>query len=295
MVFRRQSSGSVVCPSCGRLVGVRDEQCLNCGRRRPGMFGFTQAFRNLGDDLGFARLLIWSCGVLYVLMLVTDPSGVGGGGLFDFLGPSTRSALLFGSTGVYPVLGEGRWWTVLSAVWLHGSILHIAFNMMWAYQLVPPVARLYGGGRAVIIFLGAGVAGFLATTFAGYVPVLPSLPFLRPASLTLGASGAILGLLGALVHYGRRTGSSMVGRQALGSAVALIVFGLVMVRVDNWAHLGGFAGGYWIARWLDPLKPEHGNHTIVAVLLLILSALSILFSIVDGLSLVRALSDAGYL
>ena len=258
------------------------------------MFGFTKLFRNLGDDLGFAKLLIGGCGLLYLLMLVTDPGGIGSGGLFNMLAPSSKSAFLFGSSGVYPVRGLGRWWTVFSAIWLHGSLLHIGFNMMWAYQLVPPVARLYGPGRTVIIYLGAGAAGFLATTFAGFIPILSSLPFLRPASLTLGASGAVLGLLGALVYYGRRTGSSIVGRQAMGYAVMLILFGLVMVQVDNWAHLGGFAGGYGIARWLDPLKPERGDHTIIALGLLVVSLLSILASIVFGLRLIEPLSRAGY-
>ena len=287
MALRRQTSGSVVCPSCGRLVGVQDEKCYNCGRAKPGMFGFTQIFRNLGDDLGFAKLLIGGCGLLYLLMLVSDPGRIGGGGLFNMLAPSGRMAFLFGSSGVYPVRELDRWWTVFSAIWLHGSLLHIGFNMMWAYQLVPPVARLYGPARTVIIYLGAGAFGFLVTTFAGFIPLLSALPFLRPAPLTLGASGAILGLLGALVYYGRRTGSSMVGRQAAGYAVMLILFGLVMVQVDNWAHLGGFAGGYGIARWLDPLKPERVDHSMIALGLLVASLLSILASIVFGLPLIR--------
>lgn len=285
--MKRQTSGSVVCPSCGRLVGVQDDSCWNCGRRRPGMFGFTKVLRNLGDDLGFAKLTIGSCVVLFVLMLVTDPSEIGGGGLFSFLAPGFRSSFLFGATGTIPVLQFGRWWTILSAIWLHGGILHIGFNMMWAYQLVPPVARLYGASRTVILYIGAGAAGFLATILASFIPVLSVIPFLHPAELTLGASGAILGLLGALVFYGRRTGSSMVGRQAMSYALFLIVFGLVMARVDNWAHLGGFGGGYLIARWLDPLKPERTDHTILALALLGLSLLSILLSIVLGLPLIR--------
>jgi rhomboid protease GluP len=79
----------------------------------------------------------------------------------------------------------------------------------------------------------------------------------------------------------------MVGRQAAGYAVMLILFGLVMVQVDNWAHLGGFAGGYGIARWLDPLKPERVDHTMIALGLLAASLLSILASIVFGLPMIR--------
>ena len=55
--MKRQTSGSVVCPSCGRLVGVNDEKCGNCGRTRPGMWGFAGVLRNLGEDLGFTKIL----------------------------------------------------------------------------------------------------------------------------------------------------------------------------------------------------------------------------------------------
>ena len=52
-MFNRQKTGSVVCASCGSLVGVRDEKCYNCGQRNPGMWGFAPMLRSLGNDLGF--------------------------------------------------------------------------------------------------------------------------------------------------------------------------------------------------------------------------------------------------
>jgi len=283
--LRRQTSGSVVCPSCGRLVGVNDERCFNCGRARPGMLGFGSLLRRLGDDLGVTRLVVGACVLVYLLMLVTDIGGVSMELGFNLLGPSQTNAFLFGASGVIPVLGFGRWWTVLSAGWLHGSILHVGFNMMWAWQLLPPVIRLYGAGRTVIVYVAASVCGFLCSTLAYFLPI--PIPFLEPARLTLGASAAILGLLGALVCYGRRAGSSLVGRQALSYAVTLIIFGFVMSGVDNWAHLGGFGGGYLAARWLDPLRPERGDHVAIALALLVLSAASIVISIVLGLPIVR--------
>ena len=54
-MFGRQRTGSVLCPSCGKLVGISDERCLNCGRRNPGMWGFTAALGRLGRDLGFVQ------------------------------------------------------------------------------------------------------------------------------------------------------------------------------------------------------------------------------------------------
>ena len=257
------------------------------------MWGFASVLRSIGSDLGFTQLVIFACGALYLLMLVTDPGGVRGGGLLSFLAPSNRSAFLFGSSGRIPVVGLNRWWTVLSAGWLHGSLLHIGFNMMWAYQLVPAVARLYGAGRVVIIYIVASTAGFTVSSLAGYFPI--RIFFLQPAGYTLGASAAILGLLGALVYYGRRTGSTAVRSQALGYAVVLIVFGFVMAGVDNWAHLGGFAGGYLAARVLDPLEAERTDHLIVAGALIVACLIAIVVSFVHGLPRVPALEAMGYL
>jgi rhomboid protease GluP len=106
--------------------------------------------------------------------------------------------------------------------------------------------------------------------------------FLRGADVTLGASAPIFGLLGALVHYGRRGGSSLIGGQAMQYAVVLFVFGLIMPGggIDNYAHAGGFAGGYVASLWLDPLKPERMNHLLAAVVCLVLTALAVLASLV---------------
>jgi rhomboid protease GluP len=104
---------------------------------------------------------------------------------------------------------------------------------------------------------------------------MPGVPILGGASLTLGASAAIFGLLGALVHYGRRGGSSIIRSEAMGYAVTMFIFGVVMPGVDNYAHAGGFAGGYLAGLWLDPLKPERINHTIGAMVCIAATGLAI--------------------
>jgi len=106
------------------------------------------------------------------------------------------------------------------------------------------------------------------------------LPFFHGADFTVGASAPILGLLGALVHYGRSTGSGVVGRQAWSYAVFMIAFGFLMHGVDNWAHLGGFAGGYLASMMVDPRRPERGNDLMLALVCLLLTAASIVASLV---------------
>jgi rhomboid protease GluP len=262
------------------LVGVNDDKCYNCGRRNPGMWGFAPALRNLGGDLGFVPFVIGTCAVLYVITLAASGSEVRMSGLFSLFAPSNRILFLFGSSGAVPVFGASRWWTVLSAGWLHGGLLHIVFNMMWVRQLAPATADLYGPGRMVIIYTAAGIAGFALSSFAG--AYLPGFAFLQGSRFTVGASAPIFGLLGALVYYGRRTGSSAIGSQAISYAVTLGIFGFIMPGVDNYAHAGGFAGGYLAARILDPLEPERVDHLIAAVVCLAASVLSIIVSVLHG-------------
>jgi rhomboid protease GluP len=277
----RKRTGSVLCPSCGSLVGVADERCLTCGRRNPGMWGFTPLLRRLGNDLGFTTIVTVVCSLLYLAALALDPAGIGQGGLLTALSPSTKANFLLGASGAIPVYDMGRWWTLLSAGWLHGGPLHLLFNLLWVRQLAPESAEAYGPARTVVIYTVATVTGFLLSSTVGYyLPFLPA--FLRGARFTIGASAPIFGLLGALVWYGRRRGSSVLGSQALTYAAILGLYGFLMPGIDNWAHLGGFLGGMGAARVLDPWKEERTDHVIAALLCLLATLAAILASVVLG-------------
>ena len=247
------------------------------------MWGFAPLLRSLGNDLGFVALVVWGSGAMYVISLLLSGENIrmGGGSLLNILAPSTRASIVLGASGGYPVFVLGRWWTIVSAGWLHGSLLHIVFNMMWVRDLGPSVAEVFGAGRMVIIYIVSGACGFLLSSVAAVY--LPPLPLLQGAQLTLGASASIFGLLGALVYYGRRTGSSLVRGQAVRYAVILGVFGLIMPGIDNFAHAGGFFGGYLVSRALDPLRPERIDHVVMALLCLAAVALSLVVSVITAL------------
>lgn len=272
-MLKRQTTGSVICTSCGVLVGVNDDRCYNCGRRNPGLWGYAQALRNLGRDLGFVPFVIGTCFFLYVLTLIMSQGNIGMRGMMSFLAPDQVALLRFGASGAHPVFNLGFWWTVLTAGWLHGSALHILMNMLWVRDLAPVTASLYGPGRMIIIYVAAGAAGFTLTSLAG--TFLPPIPILGGAQVTIGASASLFGLFGALVYYGRRTGSRAVGEAGLQYALMLGIFGFFLPGIDNWAHAGGFAGGYVAARLLDPLKPERVDHLLLAVVLLAVSLLAV--------------------
>jgi rhomboid protease GluP len=287
-VFKRQTEGSVICTSCGVLVGVNDATCYNCNRRNPGLWGFAPAFRRLGNDLGFVPLVVGATVALYVLALLASRSGIQ-----TMLAPRTDILFALGSSGAVPVFRFGRWWTVLTAGWLHAGVLHILFNVLWIRQLGPAVADLYGPGRMVIIYTLSGVVGFAFTSVAGeflgyYLNALPVIGgllarLLGGAGFSVGASAPIFGLLGALVYYGRRTGSRHVGDAGLQYALMMGLFGLIMPGIDNQAHLGGFVGGYVAGRLLDPLKPERIDPMVTAVVCLVVTAVAIAASVVTAL------------
>ncbi|MXX62264.1 MAG: rhomboid family intramembrane serine protease [Holophagales bacterium] len=272
-MFERQKTGSVVCPGCGRLVGVQDERCWNCGRARPSLFGFSRALQNLGNEAVFSTVVIGICVVIFVLELLMSPRGINTQLGFGFLAPDFEMGVRFGASGALIVFDYGRWWTILSAGWLHGGLLHIAFNMYWVHQLGPVMARLFGVPRAAIIYLLSSAMGFLVTSA---MPVVaPWMPFANRNSVTLGASAAVFGWLGALICYSRQTGGRMFMRQVMGMAIPLVLFGLLIPGIDNWAHLGGLAGGYLLASRYGPNTEERPGQVLTALVLLVLSLLAV--------------------
>src|SRR5260221_6440113 len=281
-MFGRSRTGSTLCPSCGMLVGVNDARCYGCGRARPGLFGLTALLRQHGLDDLFVPIVMWGCGAVYLASLAMDPSAISGQGILSMLSPGLKSLFVLGASGAAPVFGYGRWWTVLSASWLHGGVLHIVFNMMGVRNLAPATAHLYGAARTVIIYTVAAITGFLASSTVGeFAPFMPVR--FRGAGFTVGASAPLCGLIGALWWYGHRSGSSQITQQVKQMAFGLLVFGFAMPGIDNWAHLGGLAGGWVTARILDPLTPERGDHVVISLACPGPSLASVAASLVVGL------------
>ena len=229
-----QRPSSMVCPSCGNLISTEETKCPMCGAKHPNLFGLGSYINKLfGQQVDILALIPTACIALYVLALVLDlgEALAARGGIFGILSPGGRPLVLLGMTRRgFP------WWTNLTAIYLHGSLLHILFNVMWIRQLGPEVGHLYGPARYFIIFTVGGAFGFVLSNLVSGAP-------------TVGASGAIFGLLAALIVYGRNHRGSMaemMSRQVWQWAIMMFIFGFMMSGVNNLAHLGGFIGG-WIA------------------------------------------------
>jgi rhomboid protease GluP len=244
--LKPRKHGTTLCPSCGRLVSINADRCMHCGRWRPGLWGWGPVLQNLLGDVGVISLVTALMIGLYVLSLLLDPRAIfRSGGFLNFLSPSMQSLYKLGMTGTL-AMSQGRWWTLFTAIYLHGGILHILFNVLWIRQIGPVVENVYGASRFVVIFTFAGVFGFLVSNFLG-------VPF------TIGASGSIFGLFGALVYYGRTRGGTFgtaVYRQVGQWALVLFLFGFMFPGINNWAHAGGFVGGYLAGRLLGFLESK---------------------------------------
>jgi rhomboid protease GluP len=197
------------------------------------MWGFAAPLRRVFGRASFTNVVTLACIALYVASLLLDPrAATAARGPFDALSPSGAALFALGAAGTYPWM-LGHWWTIVTAIYLHGGVLHILFNVLWIRQLGPAVEELYGPARLVVIFTVAGAVGFLVSNAFGY-------------RFTIGASGAVFGLLGAIVAFGGKRGGHfgrMVFQQYGYMALLMFVLSYFIPAVNNAAHAGGFAGG----------------------------------------------------
>lgn len=140
------------------------------------------------------------------------------------------------SWGMWPVgisVG-GEWWRLLTAAFLHGSFLHIAFNMYVLFALGPTLERILGHGRYLTLYILAALGGGVA-----------SYAFSDMRTVSVGASGAIFGLMGALIVAGRRLRYDIT--QVVILLAINVVIGFLSAGVDWRAHLGGLVTGAAVA------------------------------------------------
>lgn len=266
-----------MCPNCGRLVDVREQKCPFCGQWQPGMFGFaTPVARLLGGRLDLAAGVIGATVVLYVLSLVLQPGAIFEGGLLNLLSPGTRALYQLGMTGGV-AWDQHWWWTMLTASFLHGSLIHILFNMFAVQRYLPLAAELFGTARAFSLYMLSGVGGFLLSNVVAGTP-------------TIGASCSIFGLLGGLIAYGRRTGQTAVTGQLLQFAVVMFLYGFFMPNINNWGHAGGFVGGYLVgeAMMTSVNKREGPGDLLLAGALLLATVAGIALSFFRVTSILMA-------
>ncbi|MRR55735.1 MAG: rhomboid family intramembrane serine protease [Deltaproteobacteria bacterium] len=249
----------IICPKCGRLIGSSESSCSWCGTSRPPAWLARFGSRGALNGEWLIKTVITVNVAFYIITLLV--SSRDGGGLLGALSPD-RSALLFlGATGTVPVAELGRTWSLITANYLHGGILHILFNMMALRQLAPLVNLEYGTNRMFVIYTLGGVFGFWISCLAG-------VPF------TIGASAAVCSLIGSLLYFGKSRGGTYgaaVFRDVSGWIAGLAIFGFLVPGINNWGHGGGIAGGIILGMVLK--YKERGQETVLHRILALACAL----------------------
>jgi len=266
---------SMLCPNCRRLISNDEPACPYCGYANPGsIWKKAIAGRTLLVNLDPVMAVVVVNSFFYLLSLLIDMGALGMAvNPMTFLAPSEKSVFLLGATGTFPI-GYGRWWTLLSASYLHGGLLHILFNMMALRQLAPFVIDAFGLNRFAVLYVWTGVAGF-------FLSWLAKVPF------TLGASAAICGLIGAIVYYGKSRGGvygEAIYRQAMGWIAGLVLFGLFLPGINNWAHGGGIVAGIAIAFLVgyDERRRETALIRMLGTASILLTAVTLLWAVLQA-------------
>jgi membrane associated rhomboid family serine protease len=156
---------------------------------------------------------------VYLLELATGAPVNGQGGRI------WEEGVLFG-----PIVAEGEWWRLITAAFLHYGPLHLGMNMLVLWIIGPPLEGYFGHARYALVYLVSGLAGS-----AGALLVSAD-------SLTVGASGAIWGIMGAALVLERRR-IYVFGGQALGLVVFNLAISFLIPGISIGGHIGGGIGG----------------------------------------------------
>lgn len=253
-----------ICTSCGRLNAGDAEQCVRCeeplGGHRWHMFqrlGLSLPFGlNLSALLGLAMIAVYGR-----LIWATDGEGI--------LSFSVATLVHFGGNWTPAVLGFGELWRLGTSIFLHAGLWHLGFNLYALTIVGPTIEEVFGRGRMLLFFMVTGLVASLASTVAG-------------GGVSIGASGALMGLIGLAAGWGHRDGTS-IGREIRNRMVRwsllVVVFG-IFIGADNVAHVAGFLAGGVIGLAFPPEVLARSSRPTVIVVQYGLGAAAAILSVV---------------
>ena len=268
---------ALLCPNCKRLVSRSAPVCPACGLKNPGsIWKDNILIRGISGEEGILRVILVANIVMFAISVIIDPrQATLSSSPFNFLSPSNNSLFMLGSTGTIPLFQFDRWWTLISASYLHGSLLHIIFNMIALHQVGPLLLREYGPSRFIAIYTLSGIGGYLISALFG-------VPF------TIGASAAVCGLIGAALYYGKSRGGAYgnaIYSQIGGWAVGIFLFGFMVPGINNWGHGGGMLAGAltgYILGYQERTREKIG-HKVLGMACIVCTGLVLIWSMVNGL------------
>ena len=249
-----------LCPSCGALVGINAARCHQCGTNLR--FGLAAWSKGLSELFGGHAPVTTAIVILNVVAFAVELMGTfhagGGGGLSILWGMDGETLYRLGASYGQSIFVGHQWYRLVTAMFLHGGLIHIAFNMMVLMDLGPIVEEVYGSARYLFAYVLMGVVGFFFSAITGH--------------FSIGASGAILGLVGILIALTTKRGGMMMREmrsRLISWVVTIFLIGFLFssLRTDNAAHLGGLVAGFVIGKIYSDRLPQPGSERSRAYLL----------------------------
>jgi rhomboid protease GluP len=211
-----------------------------------------------------------------------DPSGGGGFGLFGIMAFDGDTLTRYGSGNNFLLIYRSEWWRLVCPIFLHGGLIHLLFNIYIFTQIAPLLEEEYGPDKLFVCYMVCGVMSFVASELVrAYV-------FGRGVN-TVGASGAIFGLVGAALVFGIRRGGRYGGALKglmLRWTMYFLILGFLFPGTDNFAHIGGLIAGAGFAAAVPSGRatgPAAGAWRLLALAGVALAAVSFLFAGAQGL------------
>jgi rhomboid protease GluP len=240
-----------LCPACGALVGIHATRCHECGTSLR--FGLAAWSKGLAEFFGGQAPVTTVILIVNVVMFAASLLGTmkaGAGGLSLLWSMDGVTLYRLGESYPGAIWDYHEWYRLVTAMFLHLGFIHIAFNMMVLVDVGPIVEELYGSGRFLFVYVLSGVAGFaLSSTFN---------------NLAVGASGAIMGLIGVMIAVTtKRSGIEMkeLRSRLISWVVSIFAIGFLHIggmRIDNWGHFGGLAAGFLLGKFMADRLPAPG-------------------------------------
>jgi membrane associated rhomboid family serine protease len=219
----------VTCSECGRPICTECMFFAPVGIRCPDHSGQAQGAQRVSQ--GLRRASFEGTGAIVTKALVAINVGVyllelaAGGNINGTGNRIYLEGVLFG-----PLVAAGDWWRLFTSMFLHYGPIHLAFNMLALWWFGSAVEGVLGRGRYLLLYIVSGLAGSAGALL------------FSPESATVGASGALFGILGAALVL-ERQGTHVFGGAALGIIVLNLVFTFAIPGISIGGHLGGLAGG----------------------------------------------------
>lgn len=243
-----------MCPSCRGLIERNASTCPLCGakvrsaRSRPSstpgrVMGGVIPVPTSANTIIIAFTII----IYAVTWFMTQRAASAAMQSAPSLGGiSTQILLRMGAKSPQIIL-MGQWWRLVTAIFLHAGLIHIGFNLWCLFDVGPMVESLFSAQKYVVLYLVTGVFGYVVSLFWA------------PGGVSIGASGAIMGLIGILIGASYHLGSmgKDLRRQLWKWVIYIAIFGLLpMFSIDNAAHFGGFVSGFVLGYLVSTGEPQ---------------------------------------